>query len=91
VLFENPHVRVYEGRVSHGQRSPMHSHPPLALVSIDWARLKFTDPAGKDTIFDFSPGQVAWMPDGAEHSWEAIAGNGRVIVIEPKAAVAGAT
>lgn len=93
VLLENPHVRVYEGRGSHGGRSPMHSHSPLALVSIDWLRLKFTMPDGKETIFDFSPGQVAWMPEGAEHSWEAVAGSGRVIVIEVKAAAvaAGAT
>jgi hypothetical protein len=88
VLFDNPHVRVYEGRASYGRRSPMHSHPPLAVVGIDWLRLKFTQPDGKDTIFDFSPGQVAWLPEGAEHSWEAIAGNGRVIVIEAKAAAA---
>ena len=88
VLFENPHVRVYEGRASAGRRSPMHSHPPSVLVSIDWLRMKFVPPDGEASIFDFSPGRVAWFGDGAEHSWEAIAGNGRVIVIEVKAAAA---
>jgi hypothetical protein len=90
VLFENPHVRVFEGRTSVGRRSPMHSHPPMLLVSIDWIRLKLALPDGKTVIHDFSPGQVLWLEDGGEHSWEAIAGSGRVIVIEVKAAVAKA-
>jgi len=86
VLLENSHVRVYEGRASAGRRRSMHSHPPSALVSIDWLRLKFAQSDGKASTTDFSPGQVAWYADGAEHSWEAVAGNGRVIVIEVKAA-----
>lgn len=90
VLFENPQVRVFEGRASHGRRSPMHSHPPTALVSLDWLRLKLTQPDGKTSIHDFSPGQVLWVANGGEHSWEAIAGNGRVIAIEVKAARPGA-
>ncbi len=86
VLFENAHVRVFEGRTSVGRKSPMHSHPPSTYVSLDWMRLKLTLPDGKESIFDFSPGQVLWLPDGAAHSWEAIAGSGRVIGIEVKAA-----
>jgi hypothetical protein len=87
LLFENPHVRVFEGRTSIGRRSPMHSHPPILLVSIEWIRLKLTLPDGKTVIHDFSPGQVLWLENGGEHSWEAIAGSGRVIVIEVKAAI----
>lgn len=90
VLFENPQVRVFEGRASHGRGSPMHSHPPTALVSLDWLRLKLTLPDGRTSIHDFSPGQVLWVGDGGEHSWEAIAGSGRVIAIEVKAARRGA-
>lgn len=88
VLFENPHVRVFEGRTSHGRRSPMHSHPPTVLVSLEWIRLKLTLPDGKTTIHDFSPGQVLWLPQGGEHAWEALSGSGRVIAIEVKAALA---
>lgn len=88
VLFENPHVRVFEGRVSHPRRSPMHSHPPSVYVSLDWARLKLTLPDGKTVVHDFHPGQVLWFPDGGTHSWESIAGSGRVIAIEIKAAQA---
>ncbi len=86
VLFENSHVRVFEGRTSHGRKSPMHSHPPTLLVSLDWMRLKLTLPDGKTIIHDFSPSQVLWLADGGEHSWEALAGSGRVIAIEVKSA-----
>jgi hypothetical protein len=88
LLFENPQVRVFEGRTSIGRRSPMHSHPPMVLVSLDWMRLKLTLPDGKNVIHDFSEGQVLWLENGGEHAWEAIAGGGRVIVIEIKAAQA---
>jgi quercetin dioxygenase-like cupin family protein len=91
VLFENPHVRVFEGRTSGGRKSPMHSHPPSLFVSLDWMRLKLTLPDGKTVIHDFSPNQVLWFGDGAEHSWEALAGSGRVIAIEVKSAAAAAT
>jgi len=86
VLFENPHVRVFEGRTSHGRASGMHSHPPTLLISLDWIRMKLTLPDGNTVIHDFSVGQPLWLPDGGTHSWEAIAGSGRVIAIEVKAA-----
>lgn len=86
VLFENPHVRVFEGRTSAGRKSPMHSHPPSVYVSLDWMRLKLTLPDGKTVIHDFSPAQVLWFEKGGEHSWEALAGAGRVIAVEVKAA-----
>jgi hypothetical protein len=88
LLFENPHVRVFEGRTSHGRKSPMHSHPPTYLVSLDWIRLKLTLPDGKTTIHDFQQGQPLWLADGGTHAWEALAGSGRVIAIEVKAAEA---
>jgi hypothetical protein len=86
VLFENPHVRVFEGRTSHGRKSPLHSHIPSLYVSLDWMRLKLTQPDGKTSILDFAPGQTLWLGNGAEHSWEAIAGSGRVIAVELKGA-----
>jgi hypothetical protein len=88
VLFENPHVRVFEGRTSVGRKSPMHSHPPTLLISQDWMRLKLTMSDGKTGIHDFHPGGVQWLGEGGTHSWDAIAGGGRVIAIEVKAAEA---
>lgn len=90
VLFENPHVRVFEGRVSHPGKSQMHSHPPSVYVSLDWMRLKLTLPDGDRIVHDFHPGQVLWFPDGGTHSWETIAGAGRVIAVEVKGARAAA-
>ena len=88
VLFENPHVRVFEGRASHGNSSPMHWHPATLLVSLDWIRLRLTQPDGSHVIHDFHPGEVLWFPDGTRHSWEALAGDTRVIAVEVKAAEA---
>lgn len=88
VIFENPHVRVFEARISHGGTSPMHKHPPSLVVSLDWMRMKSTGPDGASGILDFSPGQVLWLGEGLTHSWECLAGNARVIVIEVKAAQA---
>ena len=91
VLFENPHVRVFEGRTSAGRRSPMHSHPPSFYVSLDWMRLRLALPDGKSVIHDFSPAQVIWFENGGEHGWEALAGGGRVIAVEVKAAATPAS
>jgi hypothetical protein len=88
VLFENPHVRVIEGRTSQGRKSAMHSHPPTLLISLDWIRLLLTLPDGKKVVHDFSQNQLLWLPQGGTHSWEAIAGGGRVIAIEVKSAEA---
>jgi hypothetical protein len=45
-----------------------------------------TLPDGKTAIHDFSPSQVLWLGEGGNHSWEALAGSGRVIGIEVKEA-----
>jgi len=69
----------------------MHNHPPTLLVSLDWIRLKLTLPDGKTAIHDFSPSQALWLGEGGTHSWEALAGSGRVIAIEVKSANAVTT
>ena len=87
VVFENDHVRVLEARAAHGYKSPMHSHPPLLLVSIGSARVKFTFPDGTKKILDLRPGMVLWL-DGVEHSWELLAGELHVVGVEVKSAQA---
>ena len=86
VVLENEHVRVIEARASHGARSAMHSHPPLVFIALDTALVKFGLPGGKSTIFDTHPGQVLWLADGMEHSWELIGGTVNVIGVEVKSA-----
>ncbi|MFQ5737732.1 MAG: cytoplasmic protein [Acidobacteriota bacterium] len=85
VVLENEHVRVFEGRAAPGWKSPMHTHPPLVLVSLGSARLKMTLPDGTSSIFDLRPGQVLWV-DGAQHSWELLAGDLHGVGVEVKSA-----
>ncbi|HKZ78873.1 MAG TPA: hypothetical protein VJ124_11265 [Pyrinomonadaceae bacterium] len=87
VVFQNDHVRVLEARAAHGTKSPMHSHPPLLVVSIGSARVKFTSPEGTKQILDLRPGMVLWL-DGIEHSWELLAGEIHVVAVEVKSAQA---
>lgn len=87
VVLDNAHVRVLEARAAPGKKSPMHSHPPLLIVGLSAARVKFTFPDGKSQIFDLRPGGVLWI-DGVEHSWELLAGDLHVIGVEVKAAKA---
>ena len=87
VVLENDHVRVLEARAAHGAKSPMHSHPPMLIVSIGSARVKFTSPEGTTQIVDLRPGMVLWL-DGVEHSWELLAGDVHVIAVEVKSAQA---
>jgi quercetin dioxygenase-like cupin family protein len=88
VVLENDHVRVFEVMAAPGHKSPMHSHPPLVLMSCDSARIKMTPAGGETQIFDAKPGTVLWI-DGLQHSWELFAGNLDGFAVEPKAAQAG--
>lgn len=88
VLFENDQVRVFDARAAKGRKSPMHSHPPFAFISLGTARLSLTLPDGKNVIFDTYPGQVIWM-ENAQHSWEILSGEAHVIAVEPKSAQRG--
>jgi len=84
VIMENPRVRVFEVLAAPGDKSPMHTHPPLVAVSMSKARLRMTTPDGKSTIFDLNPAQVIWM-ENVEHSWELLAGQVHLVAVEVKA------
>jgi len=85
VVMENEHVRVISALASAGHKSPMHSHPPLVLISLDTARIKLTNSDGTEAIVNLRPGTVLWI-DGSEHSWELLAGELNAIVVEVKSA-----
>jgi hypothetical protein len=85
VILENEHVRVLSALAATGTKSPMHSHPPLLVVSLGTARVRMTLPDGKKQILDLRPGTVFWV-DGVEHSWELLAGEVNVVAVEVKAA-----
>ena len=87
VLFENDHVRVFEARASYPASSPMHSHPPFVFIGLETARAKMRMGDGKIVMLDVYPGQVLWVGDGMEHSWELMSGKVRVIAVEVKSAL----
>ena len=86
VVLENEYVRVLEARAAPGWKSPMHSHPPLLIVSLGSARLKVRTPEGQTQILDLRPGTVVWRDKAIEHSWELLAGEVHVVAVEVKAA-----
>ena len=86
VLFENDHVRVFEARATYPASSPMHSHPPFVFIGLDMGRAKMRLGDGKTVFLDVYPGQVLWVGDGMEHSWELMSGRVRVIAVEVKSA-----
>ena len=85
VVLENDHVRVFEALADFGRKSPMHTHPPMVIVSIGTARVKLNLPDGQKQILDLRPGMALWIP-GTEHSWELLAGRLHVVAVEVKAA-----
>ena len=87
VMLDNEHVRVFRALATHGTKSPMHSHPPLVIVSLGTGRVQFTQADGKKQVLDLYPGFVLWIP-GTEHSWELLAGEVNVVAVEVKAAKA---
>jgi len=90
VVLENEHVRVISALAAPGHNSPMHSHPPLVMISLGTARVKFTNADGSEQIANFRPGTVVWS-DGGVHSWELLAGEVNVIAVEVKSAAEAAS
>lgn len=88
VIMENDHVRVFEVLAAPGDTSPMHTHPPLALVSLDKARIRIAGPDGSPSILDLNPGTVLWL-ENVEHTWKLLAGQIHLFAVEIKAAREG--
>lgn len=84
LVLDNEHVRIFDGFGDAGVRSATHTHPPSVLVSLAKARFRVTI-NGKTRIFDFEPATVRWT-NHFEHTWEALAGQARVIMIDIKSA-----
>lgn len=85
VEFENEHVRVISALAAPGHKSPMHSHPPLVVISLSTARVKMQNPDGSEAYLNVRPGSVFWS-DSTAHSWEVVSGEVNVIAVEVKAA-----
>ena len=86
ILFENEHVRVIQSRASQGWKSAMHSHQPMLVVNLGTGRQKVTWADGTTQIVDLNPGAVVWQEDAFDHSWELLAGEANVVLVEVKSA-----
>lgn len=84
LAIDNEHVRVIDGLAGPGARSAAHTHPPSVLISLAKSRFKVTI-NGRTRIFDFEPATVRWT-NHFEHTWEILAGEARVIMVEVKSA-----
>lgn len=85
VVLENDHVRVFEALAAPGEASPMHTHPPTAIISLEAARMRVSLPDGSTQILDLHPAQAFWIED-VEHSWEVLSGLVHAFGVEVKAA-----
>jgi hypothetical protein len=85
VVLENDHVRVFEALAATGDTSPMHTHPPTAIISLGTARMRISLPDGSSSILDLHPAQAIWIED-VEHSWEVLSGLVHAFGVEVKAA-----
>jgi hypothetical protein len=88
VILENDHVRVFEVLARAGDTSPMHTHPPLVLISLDKARARIEAPDGSTGILDLNPGTVLWL-ENVEHAWELLSGQIHLFAVEVKSARGG--
>lgn len=86
VLFENEHVRVIQCRASHGWTSAMHSHRPMLVVNLGSGRQKVTWADGATQLVDLNPGAVVWQDHAFDHSWQLLAGEVNVVLVEVKSA-----
>jgi hypothetical protein len=79
---------VVNARAAHGWKSAMHSHPPMLVIVLGSGRQKVILPDGNTQIVDLNPGTVVWQDDGFDHTWELLAGEVNVMLVEVKAATA---
>ncbi|QIG43636.1 hypothetical protein G5V58_13490 [Nocardioides anomalus] len=86
ILFENEHVRVIQARASQGWKNDMHSHAPMVVVNLGSGRQKVTWPDGTTSLVDLNPGAVVWQDTSFDHSWELLAGDVNVVLVEVKSA-----
>lgn len=86
VLFENEHIRVIQARAPQGWKSSMHSHLPMLVVNLGSGRQKVTYGDGTTQLVDLNPGAVVWQDDAFDHTWELLAGEVNVVLVEVKSA-----
>lgn len=59
---ENDRLRIVRCRYGPGEKSQMHSHPDLVVISMGEADVRFTYPDGRSEDVHMTPGQAMFMP-----------------------------
>ena len=62
VEFEDAKVRVLRIRYGPGEKSVMHSHPPLVAVMLNDCSIRMSYPDGTSEVINGKAGQVLQMP-----------------------------
>jgi quercetin dioxygenase-like cupin family protein len=62
VESENPRLRIVRARYGPGEKSQMHSHPDLVVISLGDADVRFSYPDGRSEDVHMTPGQAMFMP-----------------------------
>ena len=62
VEHENEQVRVLRASYGPGEKSVMHSHPAIVVVSLSDAHVRFADPEGNTQEVRLSAGETMYMP-----------------------------
>ncbi len=60
VVLNNEHVRVMDGRIKPGEKTPIHSHPNHVIYYLAGGTTKFTLADGKTDTVTAKAGQVIW-------------------------------
>lgn len=84
VVSENDQMRILRVHYGAHEKSVMHSHPNLAVISLTDAKGQFTFPDGKKQDFTFKAGDALYSPAGT-HLPENTSDTGMdIILIELK-------
>jgi hypothetical protein len=61
----------------------------MVVVNLGSGRQKVTWPDETTQIVDLNPGAVVWQENSFDHTWELLAGEVNVVLVEVKSANAG--
>ena len=84
-VLDNDRVRVLEVTMKPGDKTEMHSHPPVVAYALNDGKYRFTHPGGGEPMeIEMKAGDSVYM-DAVEHATENIgSAEGRVVLVELK-------
>ncbi len=84
VLFENPHVRVYDIRIKAGGVEPQHTHHDRVIVCLSGAQIVHRMPDGSEEPATLTAGDINWRR-GETHVGQNVGKTDLwVLAVEPK-------